>query len=61
MQNRYATVKDMNKYYPAFKESTIRNLIFNEETNGFKRCIRRIGKKILIDLTKFEQWVDEQK
>jgi len=61
MQHRYATVRELPNYYPAFKVSTIRTLIFNEETNGFKRCLRRIGRKILIDLDKFEEWVDEQK
>jgi hypothetical protein len=51
---RLATVRQMPKFYPAFTQSSIRWLIFNERQNGFCRCIRRIGKKDLIDLTEFE-------
>ncbi len=55
-----ARVKKMPELYPGFTESSIRWLIFNENKNGFKRCVRRIGKKILIDLEQFELWIDEQ-
>lgn len=54
-------VKKIPDFYPdAFTESAIRWLIFNENKNGFKRCVRRIGKKVLIDLEQFELWIDEQ-
>lgn len=58
--NRFATVKQLPLYYPAFTESSIRWLIFNEKSNGFYRCIRRIGRKVLIDIPAFENWVAEQ-
>jgi hypothetical protein len=57
----YFTVKQLPLHYPAFTESSIRWLIFHEKTNGFSRCVRRIGKKILIDANEFESWIDEQK
>lgn len=57
----FVPVKKIPEIYPgAFTVSSIRWLIFNEDTNGFKRCIRRIGKKVLIDLEQFELWIDEQ-
>lgn len=58
---RFATIKQLPTYYPAFKESSIRWLVFNEKQNGFYRCIRRVGKKVLIDLHEFEVWVDMQR
>jgi hypothetical protein len=39
----------------------LRALVFNADKNGFNRCIRRIGKRILIDEAQFFSWVDEQK
>ncbi len=59
-RTRFLTVKQFPMHYPAFTESSIRWLIFNEKENGFFRCIRRIGKKILIDTIEFENWVSEQ-
>ena len=29
--------------------------------NGFDTCVRRIGRRVLIDLDSFEAWVDQQK
>jgi hypothetical protein len=59
---RLAPVKKIPELYPgAFTESAIRWLIFNENTNGFKCCVRRIGKKVLLDLEQFELWIDEQR
>ncbi len=39
----------------------LRALVFNSKTNGFERCIRRVGKRILIDEAQYFSWVDEQK
>lgn len=59
---RLATVKNLPPLYPeaGFTESSIRWLIFNEKENGFSNCVRRIGKKVLIDLDAFETWIDQQ-
>ncbi|HAU1183356.1 TPA: hypothetical protein JBI17_11515 [Legionella pneumophila] len=57
---RLARVKKIPEFYPAFTESSIRWLIFNEHQNGFSRCVKRIGKKILLDLDQFESWIDER-
>ncbi len=39
----------------------LRALVFNAKDNGFERCIRRIGRRILIDEAQFFEWVDAQK
>ncbi len=57
---RLVTVRQAAEIYPAFKLSSLRWLIFNEKANGFSCCIRRIGRKVLIDLDQFESWVDAQ-
>jgi len=58
---RLATVKQIPKIYPGvFTQSSIRWLIFNEKENGFTQCVRRLGTKVLIDLDRFESWIDQQ-
>lgn len=37
----------------------VRNLIFFADKNGFCRCIRRVGKKIFIDVSQYYIWQDE--
>lgn len=55
------TIKDFANKHKAFTQSALRHLIFFAEENGFKKVIRRIGKrKILIDEESFFLWVDEQ-
>jgi hypothetical protein len=61
INKRLATAKKIPELYPGvFTESSIRWLIFNEDINGFSSCVRRIGKKVLIDLDLFEEWIDAQ-
>ena len=38
--------------------SGLRWLIFQEETNGFHSCIKRVGRRVLIDERAFFEWVD---
>jgi len=61
-KKRLSTVKNLPSLYPDanFTESSIRWLIFNANDNGFSSCVIRLGKKILIDLDKFEDYLDNQ-
>ena len=38
----------------------LRHLIFNEQFNGFSKCVRRVGRRVLIDENAFYQWVNDQ-
>lgn len=38
----------------------LRHLVFNAKSNGFDACIRRVGKRILIDESRFFSWVADQ-
>ena len=60
VNKRLARVRQIPELYPSFTESSIRWLIFNEKSNGFSECLRRLGRKILIDLDQFESWIDQQ-
>lgn len=51
------TVRGISKKYPWATEPALRWWIFNAQTNGFEKCIVRVGRKILIDIPKFEEWV----
>ncbi len=57
---RLYTVKQTVEAYPAFREGGLRYLIFHADghkPNGFACCIRRIGRKVLIDADSFEAWI----
>jgi len=55
-----STVRQFSAKNPAFPEGGLRHLIFHAEKNGFDKCIRRIGRKVLIDEMEFFRWVDQQ-
>lgn len=55
------TVKQLINKYPAFKEGGIRHLIFHADKNGFDKCIRRIGSKVIIIEHLFLDCIDTQK
>ena len=38
----------------------VRHLVFHQETNGFKKVVKRVGRRLLIDERAFFEWVDEQ-
>jgi len=38
----------------------LRAIIFNAETNGFNKVIRRINRRVFIDVEAFYTWVNEQ-
>ncbi len=56
----YLTVKQFAQKHPAFPTGGLRYLIFHEDDNGFHKCIRRIGRKILIYEEAFFEWLENQ-
>ena len=55
------TVAQLAELNAAFSEATIRWWIFNAETNGFERCLVRIGGRVFIDRTAFEAWLEDHR
>ncbi len=58
----YSTVKQFCQRHQAFSEGGIRHNIFYEKANGLAEsgAIIRIGRKILINESKFFTWVESQ-
>ena len=51
------TVKQFCEHYTWATEGGIRHLIFHAEQNGFSKCIRRLGSRILLDVDEVFEWV----
>lgn len=45
---------------PAFTKGSIRWLLFHRDSNGLHRAIVKIGRRVLIDVDKFFEWIDDQ-
>jgi len=43
-----------------FTEASIRWAIFNAASNGFDAVLVRVGRRVLIDLDKFNTWLAQQ-
>lgn len=58
----YFTVQQFTKKHPAFTIGGLRSLIFNEYSNGLAKsgAVIRIGRKVLINESKFFAWVEAQ-
>jgi hypothetical protein len=58
----YLTVQQFTAKHKAFTNGGIRALIFNEHINGLAKAsaILRIGRKVLIDESKFFNWIEAQ-
>jgi len=43
--------------YPDFTESQMRTILFHRAKNGFDKCVRKVGKKLYISITGFNDWI----
>ena len=56
--DRVLTVGQIADKYPIFTQPSLRWLIFNARENGLDDALIRIGRRVLIDLDRFERWLD---
>jgi hypothetical protein len=54
---RLIPVTEWNKYHSWPPIGGLRHLIFYGNQNGFNHCIRRVGRRVLIDEAAFFEWV----
>jgi len=56
---KFANFKNTRLIYQnVFKsDSSLRWLIFNAKSNGLDKVISRIGKNIIFDLNKLDEWI----
>ena len=59
-RTRLIPVTQWKDYHPWPPIGGLRHLIFFEETNGFKHCVVRLGRRVLINEDKFFEWVEQQ-
>ena len=52
------TVAQLARELPAFEERTLRWLIFHAEDNGLSPAIFRIGRRVYIDIDRFNRWLE---
>lgn len=57
---RLIPVPDWSKHHDWPPLGGLRHLIFHENANGFHKCVRRVGRRVLIDEKSFFDWVEEQ-
>ena len=57
--SRLIAVSQFPQFHPAFTESSLRWLIFKAADNGLDHAgaIHRVGRKVLIDESRFLEWV----
>ncbi len=55
------TVKQVAESSPAFSEASIRWLIFNGESNGFAEVLVKVGRRVLIDVRKLDEWLEKNR
>ena len=58
-KRRLIPASKWDKFHPWPSIPGLRHLIFNAESNGFETCVRRIGRRVLIDEAAFFLWVDD--
>ena len=55
------TVQQFCRKHPWPSESGLRWLIFNAKSNGFDKCVVRIGRRVLIDEQAFFRWAEQHR
>jgi len=57
---RLIPVSKWNEHHLWPSQGGLRYLIFNANSNGFDKAIRRAGRRVLIDEQAFFEWMDQQ-
>lgn len=58
--SRLIPVPQWNNYHTWPPIGGLRHLIFHEKTNGFKTAFVRVGRRVLVDESKFFDCVEKQ-
>ena len=57
---RFLSVLQFAAKHPWTTEKGLRQRIFRAQEAGFAACIKRVGRRVLIDEQAFFAWIDEQ-
>jgi hypothetical protein len=58
--DRLIPLTKWSNYHPWPSVGGLRYLVFFAEANGFQSCVRRAGRRVLIDEKAFFEWMDRQ-
>lgn len=58
--NKIIPLTEWNEHHTWPPLGGLRHLVFHANSNGFNKCIRRVGRRVLIDETAFFEWVNTQ-
>lgn len=53
----FLTVKQYAEHFPWPTESGLRWAIFHAASNGLESALIRVGRRIIIDVPKFHEWI----
>lgn len=56
----YLDFESFVEKYPQFKIGQLRWMVVKKETNGFDKCIKRLGRRIYINVPKFIKLIESQ-
>ena len=56
----WETIKQVAQHEPSFSEASVRWHVFNAKRNGLDPHVRRIGRKVLVNVAGFRQWIANQ-
>lgn len=59
--DKLRSVRQIAERNPAFSEASLRWLIFRAGQNGLDRALVRIGRRVLIDEPRFNDWIETQR
>lgn len=60
-KEKYVTLKRLCQVYPSFTQGGIRSMIFQNKWRFDDECVSRFGKRLMIDVEKFEAWIKKPK
>ncbi len=55
------TVKQIAEANPAFTEASLRWLIYQSDQNGLDEVLVRVGRRVLFDMEKFNEWLEHRR
>lgn len=44
-----------------FSESSLRWIMFNRDTNGFGKAVVKVGRRVFVDVDRFNAWLESQR
>jgi hypothetical protein len=57
----WLTPKQLSERHPAFTPTWIRNSLFKRSQNGLYVAVAKVGRRVLIDESRFLEWVESQR